>query len=84
VRRPRSEKEIARLRSLAGRYPTRGIAAELGRGVFATMAKTHQLRLSLSVKSKAGEPFGDPGPAGFEWVDLSEPVTRDMLIQDQD
>jgi len=48
------------------------------------MAKTHQLRLSLRVKWKAGEPFGDPGPAGFEWVDLSEPVTRDMLIQDQD
>src|SRR4051794_26290769 len=39
VRKPWSEEDIAKLRSMAQRYPTPTIAAELGRGVSATMMK---------------------------------------------
>jgi hypothetical protein len=84
VRRPWTDEDINKLKSMAQRYPTQRIAAELGRGVSATTVKAHQLRISLKVKSKAKEPHVDPGPAGFDWVDLSEPVTRNVLIRDQD
>jgi hypothetical protein len=53
MRRPWSEEDIAKLRSMARRYPTQRIAAELGRGVSATRVKAHHLRLSLNVRSKA-------------------------------
>ena len=84
MHRPWTDEEITKLRSMAQRYPARTIAAELGRGVSAVAVKAHQLRLSLKVKSKAQKPLVDPGPAGFDWVDLSEPVTRNELIYDQD
>ena len=84
MRRPWTEQDIAQLRSMAQRYPTRTIAARLGRGVSATMVKAHQLRLSLKVKSKAASPVFDPGPAGFDWQELSEPVAGNATVQKQD
>jgi hypothetical protein len=84
VAKPWSEEEIAKLRSMAQRYPSRRIAAVLGRGFSATVVKAHQLRLSLKVKSKAPGPTADPGEAGFNWSERSEPVARNVLIQDQD
>ena len=67
MRKPWPDDEIAKLRRMAQRYPTQRIAAELGRGVSATMVKAHQLRLSLKVRSKMSEPSADPGAAGFNW-----------------
>ena len=84
MHRPWTEEDIAKLRSMAQRYPTQTIAARLGRGVSATMVKAHQLRLSLKVKSKAPSPTFDPGPAGFDWQELSEPVAGNVSVQKQD
>jgi len=82
VRRAWSDEEIAKLRSMAKRYPARVIAAELGRGVSATMVKAHELRLSLKVQSKKIiEPTVDPGPAGFDWPKRLEPVTRNGTVK---
>ena len=82
MRRAWSDEEIAKLRSMAKRYPTRVIAAELGRGVSATMVKAHELRLSLKVQSKKIiEPTADPGPAGFDWPKRLEPVTRNVTVK---
>ena len=82
VRRAWSDEEIAKLRSMAKRYPARVIAAELGRGVSATMVKAHELRLSLKVQSKKIiEPTVDPGPAGFDWPKRLEPVTRNVTVK---
>ena len=79
MRKPWSDEEIAKLRSMAKRYPTHVIAAELGRGVSATMVRAHELRLSLKVQSKKIiEPTADPGPAGFDWPTQLEPVTRNI------
>jgi hypothetical protein len=66
---------------MAKRYPTRVIAAELGRGVSATTVKAHELRLSLKVQSKKIIPNADPGPAGFDWPKQLKPVTRNVTVK---
>jgi hypothetical protein len=67
-RRRWSADDMAKLQSMAGKYPAKHIAAELGRGLSATMVKAHQLRISLRMKShregRAASP--DPGAAGFD------------------
>jgi len=78
MRRPWSDEDIAKLRSMAQRYPVRRIAAELGRGVSATMVKAHELRLSLKIKPKASKPTADPGAAEFNsWPEPLEPLAQD-------
>ena len=85
MRKPWSDEEIAKLRSMAKPYPTHVIAAELGRGVSATMVRAHELRLSLKVQSKKIiEPTADPGPAGFDWSKRLEPVTRNVTVKKED
>ena len=87
MRRAWSEKNspnygVAKLRSMAKRYPARVIATELGRGVSETMVKAHELRLSLKVQSKKiVEPPADPGPVGFDWPKRLEPVTRNVTVK---
>ena len=49
-----SESDMARLKSMAMQKPTAQIAAELGRGVPATIMKAHELRVSLRLKPKRG------------------------------
>jgi hypothetical protein len=63
-----SEEDIAKLNSLARRYPTAQIAAALGRGVSSTVMKAFELRISLRMKPKRGsKPTStDPGPAGMD------------------
>jgi hypothetical protein len=46
--------DVERLRRLARTMPTAKIAAELGRGISATIMKAHELRISLRLKPKAG------------------------------
>jgi hypothetical protein len=60
-----SDVEIAKLNSLARRYPTAQIAAALGRGISSTVMKAYELRISLRMKPKRGsKPTStDPGPA---------------------
>ncbi len=64
-----SEEDIAKLNSLARRYPTAQIAAALGRGISSTVMKAYELRISLRMKPKRGsrlDPNFDPGPAGAD------------------
>jgi hypothetical protein len=46
--------DVTKLQSMAQKYPTAQIAAELGRGLAATAMKAHELRLSLRMKAKRG------------------------------
>ena len=68
-RRRWSAEDIAKLRSMAQKFPTSTIAAELGRGHSATVMKAHELRISLSMKPKRGSrpATPDPGAARFDW-----------------
>jgi hypothetical protein len=69
-RKPWSYEDIAKLKSMARRFPTAQIAQELGRGISATVMKAHELQLSLRMKSKKGGRDDvhsvDPGPAGLD------------------
>ena len=67
-RRRWSADDIAKLRSMARKFPTSTIAAELGRGHSATVMKAHELRISLSLHPKRGSqlPIADQEVAGFD------------------
>ena len=63
TRRRWSEIDVAKLRSLATQKPAAQIAAELGRGLPATVMKAHELRISLRLKPKSGSrKLADLGP----------------------
>jgi hypothetical protein len=55
MRRRWSPDEIAKLQSMAQKYPAAKIAEELGRGHSAVVVKAHELRLSLRYTKPAGE-----------------------------
>ena len=55
-RRPWSEDDIAKLKSMAGRFPTREIAAELGRSPGAVFVEASKLKISLSRRSGTVRP----------------------------
>ena len=67
-RRRWSDDDMAKLQSMAGKYPAKDIAAELGRAGSALKAKAHQLRISLRMKRhrEGGTGSLDPGVAGFD------------------
>src|SRR2546428_824713 len=52
-----SADDLAKLKNMAQKFPAAHIAAELGRGLSATMVKAHQLRVSLRVKKKKASDF---------------------------
>jgi hypothetical protein len=56
-RRPWSEDDIAKLKSMAGRFPAREIAAELGRSPGAVWVEASKLKIPLGRRS------GTPRPA---------------------
>ena len=49
-----TEEDIAQLKSLARRYPTKEIAQQLGRGMPATIMMAHALKISLRLRPKKG------------------------------
>jgi hypothetical protein len=61
-----SADDIAKLKSMAQKYPTTTIAAQLGRSTAATIVKAHELKLSLRVRPKKRELVSEPGPSGLE------------------
>jgi hypothetical protein len=61
-----SNEDIAKLKSMAQKYPAAAIAAQLGRSAAATIVKAHELKLSLRVRAKDREPLTEPGPSGME------------------
>jgi hypothetical protein len=61
-----SDDDIAKLKSMALKYPTAAIAAQLGRSTAATIVKAHELNLSLRVRPKKRATKLDPGPSGIE------------------
>ena len=66
-RRRWSADDLAKLQSMARKYPAAQIAAELGRGLSATITKAHELRISLRMKrnQEGVSPSADTGAAGF-------------------
>jgi hypothetical protein len=52
-RRRWSADDLAKLKNLAQKVPACQVAAELGRGLSATMVKAHELRVSLRMKKNA-------------------------------
>jgi hypothetical protein len=58
--------DIAKLKSLAHKYPTAAIAAQLGRSTAATIVKAHELKLSLRVRPEKRTTKIHPGPSGIE------------------
>jgi hypothetical protein len=67
--RPWTAEDVLTLQAMARKHPPEQIAAELGRGVSATIVKAYELRISLRIKS--GQAHGDsnldPGPAGMDF-----------------
>jgi len=55
-RRPWSEDDVAKLKSLAGRRPAKEIAAELGRTAGATVVEASKLKISLNPRRRLGRP----------------------------
>ena len=53
-RRPWTPDDIAKLKSMARRFPSARIARELRRGLPATVMKAHTLGISLRLKPKRG------------------------------
>ena len=49
-RRPWTEADIAKLKSMAGKLPTKEIAAELGRSRGATLVEASKLKISLRTR----------------------------------
>jgi hypothetical protein len=55
-RRPWSEDDIAKLKSMAGKLPAKDIAAELGRSAGATVVEASKLKISLRTRSHFSGP----------------------------
>jgi hypothetical protein len=55
-RRPWSEDDVAKLKSLAGRRSAEEIAAELGRTTGATVVEASKLKISLATRRLLGGP----------------------------
>jgi hypothetical protein len=47
LRRPWTDEEIAKLKSMAQRYPLTQIASEIGRPIASVRTKAHELHISL-------------------------------------
>lgn len=63
TRRRWSQADVEKLKLMATKKPVAAIAAELERGVAATVMKAHELRISLRLKPKRGSrKFLDLGP----------------------
>ena len=58
--KPWTAEDVLTLQAMARKYPPEQIAAELGRGMTATLIKAHDLRIEL----KAPSVCPDLGPAG--------------------
>ena len=62
--RPWTDEDIAKLRSMAGKYPSAEIATALGRGLAATKVMAHKRKVSLSIQRRRGtrpdEQISDP------------------------
>jgi hypothetical protein len=67
-RRRWSADDMAKLQSMARKYPAAQIAAELGRGIAGTITKAHELRISLRMKRdrEGRSPSSNPESAGSD------------------
>jgi hypothetical protein len=53
--------EVAKLKSMAQKWPTAQIAAQLGRAPSAVTFKAHKLKISLRLHGNAARPADEPG-----------------------
>ena len=56
-----TDDDVEKLKGMAQKYPAVSIAADLGRGLSATMVKAHELRVSLRMRKKGDQPIVNPG-----------------------
>ena len=61
-----SDDDIAKLKSMAQKYPAAAIAAQLDRSTAATIVKAHELNLSLRVRPEKRTTKIEPSPSGIE------------------
>ena len=61
-----SDEDVAKLKSMARKYSTAAIAAQLGRSTAATIVKAHELKLSLRVRPEKRTMKIDTGPSRME------------------
>jgi hypothetical protein len=54
--------EVAKLKSMAQKWPTAQIAAQLGRAPSAVTFKAHKLKISLRLRGSATLPADELGP----------------------
>ena len=52
--RPWTDEDVAKLRSMAGKYPSAEIATALGQSLAATKVMAHKLKVSLSIQRRPG------------------------------
>jgi hypothetical protein len=66
--RPWTAEDVLTLQAMARKHPPEQIAAELGRGVTATLVKAYELRIPLRIQSSQERDYSnlDPGPAGMD------------------
>ena len=60
--------DVAKLQSMAGKFPTPYIARELGRGLCAVVVKAHSLQISLGIKQKRRSMVGLNGHSGPSFI----------------
>ena len=67
VRKPWTDAEVEKLRSLAGKQSRDQIAQELGRPPASVTSKASHLKVSLAFHRRRQQPANlDPGPAGMD------------------
>jgi hypothetical protein len=64
-RRRWTDEDVAKLKSMAKKYPSKQIASEIGRGTGSIRTKAHELSISLRVNRPQRE-TGDPGASGLD------------------
>lgn len=71
--RRRNAEDIETLRIPAQAYRAMTVAEHTDRTVGWVVYKTHQLKVPVDVRPLGGT---DPGPAGFDWVEIDFKQTR--------
>jgi hypothetical protein len=65
IRRRWTDEDVAKLKSMAKKYPSAQIASEIGRGMPSLRTKAHELAISLRMDRRQQQTI-DPGASGLD------------------
>ena len=65
IRRRWTDQDVAKLKSMAQKYPSAQIASEIGRGMASVRTKAHELAISLRMDRRQRQTI-DPGASGLD------------------